>query len=60
MNGLDHQPVGNFGVLWRGQPEDTQGRLRAAYDALDGPSREGDGFAFDVQCVVAEARVPRS
>jgi SAM-dependent methyltransferase len=52
--------IGNFGVLWRAQPEDTRDRLRAAYDALDGPCREGDGFAFDVQCVVAEARVPRS
>ena len=52
--------VGNFGVLWRAQSEDTQDRLRAAYDTLDAPWRDGDDFAFDVQCVVAEARVPRS
>ena len=52
--------IGNFGVHWRAQSEGTQDRLRAAYDALDAPWREGDGFVFDVQCVVAEARVPRS
>ena len=52
--------VGNFGVLWRAQSEGTQDRLRAAYDALDAPWRDGDEFAFDVECVVAEARVPRS
>ncbi|MBD3945186.1 class I SAM-dependent methyltransferase [Nocardioides ganghwensis] len=48
--------VGNFGVLWRAQSADVQARLRAAYDAL----RAGDDFTFDVECVVAEARVPRS
>jgi len=56
--------IGNFGVLWRAQPEDVQDRLRAAYDDLDAPWRDGDDpdaeFAFDVACVVAEARVPRS
>jgi hypothetical protein len=48
--------VGNFGVLWRAQSADVQARLRTAYDDL----RTGDDFAFDVECVVAEARVPRS
>lgn len=56
--------VGNFGVLWRAQSEDVQDRLRAAYDALGAPWRDGadpySEFAFDVACVVAEARVPRS
>lgn len=52
--------VGNFGVLWRAQSEDVQLRLRAAYDALDTPWRLGADFAFDVECVLAEARVPRS
>ena len=48
--------IGNFGVLWRAQSEDVRARLRPAYDAL----AAGDVFAFDVQCVVGEARVPRS
>ena len=52
--------VGNFGVLWRAQAEDVQDRLRAAYDDLGGPWRNGDELSFDVACVVAEARVPRS
>ena len=56
--------TGNFGVLWRAQSQDVQGRLRAAYDDLGAPWRDGDDpdseFAFDVACVVAEARVPRS
>lgn len=52
--------VGNFGVLWRAQSDDTQSRLRTAYDALGAPWRDGSGFAFDVECVVAEAHVPRS
>ncbi len=56
--------VGNFGVLWRAQSEDVQDRLRAAYDLLGEPWREGSDpdseFVFDVACVVAEARVPRS
>lgn len=47
--------VGNFGVLWRAQSADVQARLRTAYDAL----RVGEHFTFDVECVVAEARVPR-
>ena len=46
--------VGNFGVLWRAQTDEVQDRLRAAYDDL------GDRFAFDVECVVVEARVPRT
>jgi SAM-dependent methyltransferase len=56
--------VGNFGALWRAQSADVQARVRTAYDALGAPWRDGDdpdtGFAFDVQCVVAEARVPRT
>ena len=52
--------VGNFGVLWREQTDDVRARLRAAYDALDAPWRDGDDLVFDVECVVAEARVPRS
>ena len=56
--------VGNFGVLWRAQSHDVQARLRAAYDALGAPWREGEDpgsrFVLDVECVVAEARVPRS
>ncbi len=56
--------VGNFGVLWRAQSDDVRTRLRAAYDGLGAPWREGDepdsDFVFDVECVVAEARVPRS
>lgn len=56
--------VGNFGVLWRAQSTDVQARLRTAYDALGTPWRDGDDphaeFAFGVECVVAEARVPRT
>ncbi|GAB3023062.1 hypothetical protein GCM10011376_38970 [Nocardioides flavus (ex Wang et al. 2016)] len=52
--------VGSFGVLWRAQPGDVQARVRSAYDALGGPWREGEDFAFDVECVLVEARVPRS
>ena len=48
--------VGNFGVLWRAQSSDVQARLRTAYDAVAG----GDDLAFEVECVLAEARVPRS
>lgn len=47
--------VGNFGVLWRAQTDDVSSRLRAAYDT------EVSGTAtFDVECVLVEARVPRS
>jgi SAM-dependent methyltransferase len=52
--------VGNFGVLWREQTDDVRARLRAAYDALDAPWCDGPELVFDVECVVAEARVPRS
>lgn len=56
--------VGNFGVLWRAQSEDVQDRLRAAYDDVGAPWRDGDDpdadFAFEVECVLAEARAPRS
>ena len=52
--------VGNFGVLWREQTADVQARLRTAYDALGAPWRDGTDLVFDVECVVAEARVPRS
>lgn len=56
--------VGNFGVLWRAQSADVQARLRTAYDALGPPWRADDdphgAFTFDVECVVVEARVPRS
>ncbi len=48
--------VGNFGVLWRAQSPDVQARLRTAYDAVAG----GGDLAFDVECVLVEARVPRS
>ncbi|MBC2934319.1 bifunctional 2-polyprenyl-6-hydroxyphenol methylase/3-demethylubiquinol 3-O-methyltransferase UbiG [Nocardioides sp. zg-1228] len=46
--------VGNFGVAWRAQPEAVRARLRSAYDAL------GPHHAFDVECVLVEARLPRS
>lgn len=52
--------VGNFGVLWRAQSEDVRRRLHTAYTALGGPWRDGEDFAFDVECVVVEACVPRS
>jgi hypothetical protein len=52
--------VGSFGVSWREQPDDVRARLRAAYDALDAPCRDGRDLVFDVECVVVEARVPRS
>ena len=52
--------VGNFGVTWRAQSEDVRARLRTAYDALDEPWCEDGMFAFDVECVSVEARVPRS
>lgn len=52
--------VGGFGVAWRAQPEETRERLREAYDALGDPWRDGSHLAFDVACVVAQARVPRS
>lgn len=46
--------VGTFGVAWRAQDEDVRRRVRAAYDDLD------EELAFAVECVVVEARVPRS
>jgi len=52
--------VGSFGVQWRDQSDDVRARLRAAYDALDAPCRDGRDLVFDVECVVVEARVPRS
>ena len=52
--------VGNFGVAWRAQTEQVQQRLRTAYDALGAPWRDDDELVFDVECVLAEARVPRS
>lgn len=52
--------VGNFGVTWKAQAEDVRTRLRSAYDALGEPWRNGEVFAFDVECVSVEARVPRS
>lgn len=52
--------VGNFGVTWRAQSEDVQRRLRAAYDGVGQPWRDGDELVFDVECVLAQARVPRS
>ncbi len=52
--------IGNFGVLWRAQSAAVKARLRTAYDRLDEPWRDDSGFAFDVECVLAEARVPRS
>ena len=56
--------VGNFGVVWRQQSDDVRARVRAAYDALDAPWRDASDptadLVFDVACVVAEARVPRS
>ncbi len=55
--------VGNFGALWRAQSEDVRTRLRASYDDLGAPWRDdepGSDFAFEVECVLAEARAPRS
>ena len=52
--------VGNFGVLWRAQTDDVRARVRAAYDSLGSPWRDGPDLVFEVACVVAEARVPRS
>jgi hypothetical protein len=52
--------VGNFGVLWREQTDEVRARLRTAYDVLGKPWRDGSELVFDVECVVAEARVPRS
>jgi SAM-dependent methyltransferase len=52
--------VGNYGVVWRAQSEAVRTRLRAAYDVVRGPWRDGDDFHFDVECVSVEARVPRS
>ena len=52
--------VGNFGVAWRAQSEDVQARLRTAYDAVREPWCEDGVFAFDVECVSVEARVPRA
>ncbi len=56
--------VGNFGVVWRSQAEDVRHRLRAAYDDLGAPWRAGPDpdseLAFEVECVLAEARAPRS
>lgn len=52
--------IGNSGVLWRAQSAAVQARLRSAYDAVGAPWRVDSGFAFDVECVLAEAHVPRS
>lgn len=52
--------IGTSGVLWRAQPRDVQDRLRAAYDEVGEPWRDGDELTFEAECVVAEARVPRS
>lgn len=46
--------VGNFGVAWRAQSVEVQQRVRAAYDTI------GAELAFDVECVLVEARVPRA
>jgi hypothetical protein len=48
--------VGNFGLVWRAQTDEVRGRVRSAYDVLG----DGDDLVFDVECVLAEARVPRS
>ena len=47
--------VGNFGVTWRAQDDDTRRRMRAAYDDALGPWLDGDHLAFPVECVVVEA-----
>lgn len=56
--------VGNCAVLWREQTDEVRARLRTAYDALGEPWRDGPepraDFVLDVECVVVEARVPRS
>jgi SAM-dependent methyltransferase len=52
--------IGNFGVLWRAQSAGVQARLRAAYDDVGRPWRDGEDFVLDVECVSVEARVPRS
>ena len=52
--------IGNFGVLWRAQAPAVQTRLREVYDELGDPWRVGEMFAFDVECVSVEARVPRA
>ncbi|CAM3851250.1 class I SAM-dependent methyltransferase [Nocardioides zeicaulis] len=52
--------VGNFGVAWRQQADDVRDRVRAAYDEHVSPWRDGDALAFDVECVLVEARVPRA
>ena len=51
--------VGNFGVL-AGPDRRRPGPPAAAYDDLVAPWRDGPDLVFDVECVVAEARVPRS
>lgn len=49
--------VGNFGVAWRAQPDEVRARVRESYaDLVD----TGDDVAFEVECVVVEARVPRA
>ncbi|NYE38687.1 SAM-dependent methyltransferase [Nocardioides cavernae] len=48
--------VGGSGVAWRAQDAAGRARLRAAYDRLD----DGRDLALDVECVVVEARVPRT
>jgi SAM-dependent methyltransferase len=50
--------VGSFGVVWRAQSASVQDRVREAYD--DVPAIHDDDLVFDVECVVVEARVPRS
>lgn len=52
--------IGTFGLLWRAQSEEVQGRLREAYDDLGAPWRDTSGFAFDVECVLTRAQVARS
>lgn len=52
--------VGSFGVAWRAQTEEVRRRVRTAYDEVGAPWRDGDALVFDVECVLAEARVPRS
>ncbi|CUR59908.1 putative Methyltransferase type 11 [metagenome] len=52
--------IGNFGVVWRAQTEEVRQRLRSSYDRVGAPWRVGDELVFDVECVLVEARVPRS
>ncbi|KRF34227.1 class I SAM-dependent methyltransferase [Nocardioides sp. Soil805] len=47
--------VGNFGVAWHAQAEDVQERMRASFEDVAAPWRDGDVLVFGVRAAIAHA-----